>query len=426
MPDQRNEQLLEEAAGASNNGDFERALALYSRLLEQIDIQVQEAEGKEHRLRALRERGRLLNLLGDQEAALVAYEQYRREALSDVQVADALIQIGNQARGMGRYQQALSTFQEALRLADALDYQPGRARIYTGMGVTLTLMGRTDQALEDLATALALYEQLGDVRGQAEALNRQGVAHGIRGELDKAIRSFRRSLTLGRFINRPNHIATLLNNLGECHQLLFDHENALLYHREGLAIAEVHRLRLIEADLCRNLGLDLIWLRRPAEGIAYLERAMQTSEATDNLDMELHTLYALALAYLEQDEGERAAPFVERMRELAETTNSRGHLAAALYVDGLCRRGRGDFGTAEEVWQEALFLAHETGKQMLLWQIHAGLASVSERPELARVHRRIAADVIEQIAFPIEDVALRQKFLSAPQIKALLVENQAK
>jgi hypothetical protein len=87
---------------------------------------------------------------------------------------------------------------------------------------------------------------------------------------------------------------------------------------------------------------------------------------------------------------------------------------------GLYHRQTGDSDSAEQMWQQTLFLAHEVNNRNLLWKTHAALAHNATLFELAQVHRRIAVEIIRQIAEPISDAALQQKFLSAPPIKAVL------
>jgi hypothetical protein len=80
----------------------------------------------------------------------------------------------------------------------------------------------------------------------------------------------------------------------------------------------------------------------------------------------------------------------------------------------------GNLTTAEELWQRALFLAHETENRVLLWQLHAALAQIAQQPNLAAVHNRIAAEVIQQIAEPFTDASLKAGFLEAGPVTAVL------
>jgi tetratricopeptide (TPR) repeat protein len=234
--------------------------------------------------------------------------------------------------------------------------------------------------------------------------------------------AFKISIQLSRELGRQVSLVSALNNLGECHQLLFDLEQALIYHQEGLALAEEAHFRLIEADLCRNLGLDLSYLGRGEEGLVYLQRALAIAEEVKTLDIQLYSLYALALAEVKRNSLEIAYNYIQELQALAAESQTRGHEANALHALGLYHQRQGNVDAAEEVWQQALFVAHETGKRVLLWQLHAALADIAATPNLANAHRRIAAEVIQQIAEPLEDEALRQTFLTAPPVAAILAQ----
>jgi hypothetical protein len=95
-------------------------------------------------------------------------------------------------------------------------------------------------------------------------------------------------------------------------------------------------------------------------------------------------------------------------------------LADAYHALGLCHYCLGEETAARQLWQQGVLIAHEAGRQMLIWQLHAALAGLSPTPELATIHQRMAAEMIEQVAYPIEDEALRDKFLAAAPIQAVL------
>ena len=104
----------------------------------------------------------------------------------------------------------------------------------------------------------------------------------------------------------------------------------------------------------------------------------------------------------------------------SEPGQSRWHQANGLYVSGLFKLMAGDRAAAEELWQQAIFLAHETENRMLLWHLHAGLAQIAAQPSLATVHYRIAAEVIQQVAEPFTDETLKAQFLGAEPVTAVL------
>ena len=73
--------------------------------------------------------------------------------------------------------------------------------------------------------------------------------------------------------------------------------------------------------------------------------------------------------------------------------------------------------------QEAGTLAREIGLPGELWQIWAAIGELYEQrgePEEARGASSRAASIVERLAGEIEDEALKQAFLSAPQLRRVL------
>jgi len=418
------DQLFQAAKTAVKANHFWQAAELYTEVLANTSPKSSDPEINEMRLTALRERGHLLGLLGEQVAALHAYEQYYLEAGSGVQAVTALVAIGGQCRRLGQYERALQVYQQAADLADSLDFANGRAQALAGIGGVYVLLGRIDEAMVQLNQATELFEELSDVPGQVQSLNQKGVAYGSSGQLDKAIEVFEISLKLAEQMNRQDRYVITLNNLGECYRLLYDIDRALPCHEEALQKAEAARLRFVEADICRNLGLDYRELGRMDEALTYLRRALTLSEEIENLDIHLYALFGLAVTEVKTGDVDSALVHAHQLRELAISSDSRGHLARSLYALGLVAQAQADPNTAEEVWQQALYLAHETERRMLLWQLHAALAEVARNESLAQVHYRIASEIIHQIAEPIADDQLCQSFLTAVPVRSVLAKSE--
>ena len=175
----------------------------------------------------------------------------------------------------------------------------------------------------------------------------------------------------------------------------------------------------MEADLCRNLGLDLAQQQQWTESLAYLHRAHDLAEEIQSPNTCLNALYGLARVELARGESSGKA-YAHALLTVTKPGQSRWHQANGLYALGRFEQLAGNHATAEELWQRAIFLAHETENRMLLWQLHAALAQIAKLPNLAEVHNRIAAEVIQQIAEPFTDEALKAHFLAADPVAAVL------
>jgi tetratricopeptide (TPR) repeat protein len=417
--------LLAQARASESEKEYMVAIELYTELLLQTSSKSADQPTREARLTALGERGRLFTLLGEPQAALAGYEQYFGEAGSSKHAVDALVAIGNQCAYMNMTDRAIEAQRDALRLAESLSYTSGRAMAYGGIGLVYSMLERSEEALTYLHRSLSLFERLGDQVEQARGWNRIGVVHVHLGQIDKAIKAFRNSSSLAYEAGESTPVAMetaiiSLNNLGECYQNLFAMEQALTSHQNGLVMTRKIGLPYLAADLARNIGLDLSHLGRIDEGLRYLQRALALSTATNQPDVEVQVLYSLSLVQFQRRELAAAEENANKLKSLAEDNNNQGALAEALYVLGLCRQHLGDIDSAQGFWQQALFLAHETGRRMLLWRLHAVLAQITSNPELASVHNRIAAEIIQQIARPIKDEALRNTFLSAEPVQDVL------
>jgi tetratricopeptide (TPR) repeat protein len=419
-------EIAEQAATAVSENNYWRAVDLYTRLLEQIAPHNTAAGLRDLRLHALRERGQLLVRLGELEASLAAYEQYLRESPTAEHRIEALVRIGGQLRLLGRFGQALDTLNQALQLANEVGYAIGQAQALTGKGATYNMIGRTDEAINHFRQAYQLYEESSDIDSQAQTLNSIGIAYGYTGQLDKAIAAFQEMLALSQHAPSQQHrLVVAMNNLGECYQHLFDMAQAIPYHEDALELAQKSGLRAVEVDICRNLGLELSQVGREEEGLAYLQQALKLSEEIHAHHMLAYTLYALVLTEVQWGNIEAAHAYAQRLHETAVSSDSRNELANAYHALGLVAQKQGDIDAAQELWHQATFLAHETNQRLLLWQIHAGLAEMAANPGLAAVHNRIAAEVIQQIAEPIEDEALRQRFLNAPPVQKVLAQQRS-
>ena len=411
-------QYLQRAAQARQENEHWAAIEWYTRLLAETSP---DPTSPVHtlRLKALAERGTLLEHLGEPEAALAGYNQYYLEAGSSAEAVNALVKIGLQHGRMGQNHRALQALREALHLAEALNLSPGRAEAWLAMGEIYITLGQVEEALSNMRNALAIFQQLGNTYASFRTWNNMGIAHHNRGEIDKAIHAYEQALELARTIG-DWETAIILNNLGETYQDLFDMDQALGYHYQALEIAERTNLEALEDDLRRNLGVELCFLGRVTEALDYLCRALEISRASGNVGVEMQTRYSLALAELQNNNLTAAHDHAQELLRLTEQHRATIFRASAFHALGLYHACLGENEAAEEMWQQALFLAHETGQRLLLWRIHAGLARVAATPALATVHRRIAGEVIQQIVEPIEDPAVLEKFFTAPPVQAIL------
>lgn len=411
-------ELMDKANEAKKLYDTAEAIQMYTAVLEETNTKTDDPAVVEMRLLALRQRGLLQRRLGKQEAAMGSYQQFRQEARTSQQNVLGMELVGQQYNNMGQHDKAMSLHREALQLAETLNYTYGRALTVQGIAATNFYLGRHEEALAQIEKSLSLFRQLDDAEEKLRTWNWMGIIRQRQGEIDKSIVAFKAALEFGPEVGEME-TAVVLTNLGESYQLLYDMQQALVYHREALALAEKINFPSMEVDMKRNMGVELSYLGQVDEGIENLRQSLRLSEVVGQPFLTYQVIYSLALAEHTRGNNDKAEEYGQRLLDLAEQSGARDFRSQAMHILGLSAQARDDLVQAEQLWQQSLFLAHETGQQTLLWQLHAALAQISPNPALASTHYRIAAEVLEQMIYPIEDEALRQTFLTAPPVKAV-------
>ncbi len=131
----------------------------------------------------------------EEQAANLAHHLYQAGAAADAQkTAHYLVLAGERALGAAAFEDALRHYEDALSLQPA-DDRRGRADLLYRRGLALRSLGRWEEALADWREALDIYEELGD----AEAVGRvsSDIASQLRwgARFEEALEISRRGLT---------------------------------------------------------------------------------------------------------------------------------------------------------------------------------------------------------------------------------------
>lgn len=406
------------AQTAESDHQHQHAITLYEQILQATVSQTDDPEIHNLRLKVRQRHGVILGRIGQPEAGLTSLCLLLNEAQTPLEAIDAHLRIGNQLILMGRYTEAYDHIRQALDDSEKNNYTLGRIRATIRLARLRQEQGRLEEAIPHFQVAFALAQQLNDPQQIWFAANQGAIAYLYMGQLDKAIQLFNTALEHAAAIGLDEQV-TVLNNLGEVYQM-FDLAKAYGYHQQALQMLEGKGMPFPEADLRRNMGVDLVQSGQVEAGIAFMVEALRLSRETQQPIVEVQVLYSLVLAELKRGDLTAAATYADALKKVSEAARLRSYQAYALYAAGLIARARGDNAAAEQAWQQALFQAHQNHQQTLLWQIHAQLAQISINPALAQVHNQIAAEVIHQMVDPIQDKALQQCFLNQPEIQAVI------
>lgn len=413
------QQLLRRAREETVSGHYQQAVQLATEGLDLLDTLPSSPEREHLCWDLLLQRGRARFLMGDY-TGLSDFQTVRDQCSDPMQQAEALIGAADCHNGMGSYAVAEEEYQTALREAEASGSDISRIRAWIGLGTLRWKQGRVEEAIRILNQAQSALQHTPDLYELGRVLLGLGIAYNFAGQIEKAIATYEDALKCFRSLQDDHRTAAVLNNVGEIYQELRDLDRALLHHEEAMRLASRSGADRIAVDITRNLGVDMLLLGRYGEAMLALNQALSQARAIRDKDLALQTLYNLGDAFLRQGEVDRALAIAGELTDEAVAIRSELHAARAQLLQGRAYLAQGDRSRAQNILQAALGHAHAIPSRWLLWQLHAALGRVTDDPQIARVHFRIAADFIHQIAEPLSDPQLRSRFLSQPEIQAVI------
>ena len=403
-----------EGRNATHDQEYPRAIAHYS------DVLSFDTITDIFRARTLEYRGLCYWLSGDFDAAEKDY-QASLTATDDLdQVARARVRLGELVDFRGKYVEAEPIYRQALQ--EATEAQNllviGRAR--RGLGILNRRQGNTDKAIAHLTQALASFRQIGEAREQARVLTSLGRTRQARGEYQHALTAHHEARMIFESLADRWRVVQTLNDTGECHQALYDIERAREYHEQALTLANEVGAELLLPEIKRNLGVDLVEQGKLDQGLYYLQAALAGARQIGNHEHEALSLYYLTRAFLQQSDIDAAKQFVVLLKDVAEKLDADRYRALAAFVQGELLYYQGEREAAMSELNKAMLAAQTSVDRGILWKLHATMSHVVENPEIAAVHRTIAAEFIRQTAEPLQDDLLKSKFLYAPPVLAIL------
>jgi tetratricopeptide (TPR) repeat protein len=360
-------------------------------------------------------------LAGDATAAARAAWpalEHARQAGDPLAEAEALRLRAVISQRTGHAAESLEIIQGALALCD--DSAPGleqRARILLIRGTTLWHMGRLEEAIESYAEALVIYRHLHHPRQEAQALNNMANIFAAMGEFEEALAHYKRSLKLDQQLGDRASIAIKLGNIGQTYADIGDVARAERYLRRGLALGEELGDSTASTDSAISLGQIALTLGRHVEAITLLERGLALARQGDNRYMEIRA--RIYLAWADLDAGHDPATALDLARtatELAADMPMPVGQTFGLAVQGLALAalGRIDHAAAASAHAVTLQAAMERpeGAEQILY-IHAILCEAAGRLDEAVQAIRQARREVEAKASRLRDNALRALYLAS-------------
>jgi CHAT domain-containing protein/Flp pilus assembly protein TadD len=189
-----------------------------------------------------------------------ALDQTQRGLALAVEVKDIPLQmlakqvLGNTLRSLGRFDEALHSFEDWRTLNRQLPKAEPEARIARAIGILYYQMGDIDKAETNYRDALKFARDAGDVSLQAATLLSIGAVDKTRGQFPEAIRVSEEALALAQGAKMTSLQAEILNSLGSAYGQMGQLDKAAEKFRASMELALSTGYRGLEAQVTERLG----------------------------------------------------------------------------------------------------------------------------------------------------------------------------
>jgi adenylate cyclase len=189
---------------------------------------------------------------------------------------------------------------------------------------------RTDEAAARLQEAVALAQKLNFPKGEAAAWNGLGVVEEIRGDLAQAEIYYQKALAIRRRLGDLRGIGATLNNIGVVYEMQGHSDSALAIHRENLEIQQQLRDTLKIARAYFNMAATQQEMGLYPEAQNDLLSARAVLEARKDPDAVAKVYTQLGHLSFEIELYDTALVWYKRALRLREKLDDPGRLAEAL------------------------------------------------------------------------------------------------
>ena len=244
------------------------------------------------------------------------------------------------------------------------------ARSLNEMGQLLYGVGKSDDALKNYQDALKLRRDIGDKQGIGETLIDLGNLYNERGDLDQALQRYQESLQIQRDLSDEFSQAICLNNMGNVYLNRGDYQEALTFYQQALQLREKLKVPAEIAETVHNLGEVTLRMGQFDQALSQYLRALELYRAAGSKRDAAIESHSTAMVFEYQGRYGAALNAEEEALKVFRGLQDHGFWMGDIlsgYGNALSLVGRGE--EAKKNLDEALGLARGIKSEPLIAQI---------------------------------------------------------
>ncbi len=357
--------LYKAADYARANFQNQQALDFYDRLIAKLAPEENQSET----LKIVLKKGSVLELIGQWEAAQLAYEHGQLIAKKNrdiIQLGRAHCHLGQLLTLRGRYDEAMQHLQIAANLFDSIDDMLGIAKVNSSLGNLFFRRARYDEAEQYYKKALETGISESGTTSSAQTVGFLGLTYMNRGQYEAAIRLIQEQIPLHAANNNYAGLASLRINLGIVFFESGAYNAAKIEYEQGLELAD----RLGNKHLAA-IGIGCLGTVLEKQGL--YEEAMQLYEQDLKVCKELGDWQGIAIAegllgelFNLMGQFQAALPHLQQSLRISKELGYQKGVAKAVNALGDLHYWQANYPQALAYYDEAILTARKTNNRLVL------------------------------------------------------------
>ncbi len=185
---------------------------------------------------------------------------------------------------------------EALDLAESIDYIKGIAEAYNNLGKYYKGNGLYAEASEYHFKSLELMEEINNKNGIARCYNLIGIIYYYIGDYDLSLKYYFKALDINIEQKDTKWIGGNSNNIGMIFEIKGDYQKALEYYKKSLQISIQLGNKNWIANNYGNIG-SLYQKLNDSKALDYLEKRLELAIQTNNYDAQVSSILEIGVYY---------------------------------------------------------------------------------------------------------------------------------
>ena len=256
---------------------------------------------------------------------------------------------------------ALDYGNQALKLAETLNYEKGKVTAYMRIGGGYFISDNYLEAIESYSKALKIYESRADEFQISKCLNNIGDSYYYLNDLEQALDFFQRSLRIKEKLGAKSGTARTLHNIGKIYKNQGDYEKALDFLYHALQIREEIKDKKRIAFTLNEIGNVFSSMSNYEKTLEFYLKSLKIKEEIGDKRGTAITLNNIGNVHSDIGNEDKALEYYQKSLKIQKEINNRSGIAYSLLTIGQIYSHNKDYATALEYYKRALLIRKEIG-----------------------------------------------------------------